>query len=118
MTCDVFMCPSSFGAPLSQVEDHSLFLFLQIRTGEDSLIEQCSFNLGTLLAMKIGSEKDQQDSFVKDLLKVQTRALGEFFFERLKGNTSIAMAKAKLPPSLCQKCFDDELDWFLVSLTV
>lgn len=80
------------------------FLFLQVKSNE-----ACVVNLGSLLSMA----GDDDGTFSGHILRMQSRALTECFFEKLRGNASVDMARSKLPSFLHAKDFDVEKKWFL-----
>lgn len=79
--------------------DESLFLFIKILDEGDT--ESHHLNLGTLLGFwkEMDKEKKSQE-FLEQLLRMQSKSLGKFFFEKLKGNDSVQMAKERLPDFL------------------
>ena len=83
------------------------FLFLQIQSNE-----ACALNLGSLLSMA----GDDDGTFIGHLLRMQSRELTECFFEKLRGNASVDMARSKLPSFLFAKEFDVEQKWFLCAI--
>lgn len=84
--------------------DESLFKFLSLKQEAESK----AFSLATVLAA--GS---MQDYFTRleELIQVQTKALNELFFEKLRGNAAVNMVKQRLPPSLRVKDFDVDTHW-------
>ena len=88
----------------TEVPDHSFFMFLQLKANE-----KCGLNLATLESMVHGHKEE----FKAHLLRMQSKALTELFFEKLKGNASIEMANQKLPPWLKSVDFDSEFQWLL-----
>lgn len=88
----------------TEVPDHSFFMFIQLKANE-----KCGLNLATLESMVHGHKEE----FKAHLLRMQSKALTELFFEKLKGNAAIEMAKQKLPPWLKSADFDSEFQWFL-----
>lgn len=52
------------------------------------------------------------DAFAMQLLRMQSRAVADLFFEKLRGNASVEMAKVRLPAWLRAMDFDDETQWF------
>lgn len=52
-------------------------------------------------------------SITADLVRIQAKAMQECFFEKLRGNASVAFARERLDSSLATIHFDNEMKWFL-----
>lgn len=94
----------------SKVPGESFFNFLSLKKVEDQ-----SFCLDSLFDMY---QDDKPDDFLHHLLRIQVKACNEIFFQNLRGNASIKMAKDKLPLRLCSADFDDAYNWFLALVHV
>ena len=85
--------------------------FLRIQTSDSP--GPSKYHLGTFLSM---IKAEDHFSFMGSLLRMQSKAMGEFFFEKLKGNTSVEWARQKisgLSPVLCTSRFDEWKLWSL-----
>ena len=56
---------------------------------------------------------DDKVDLMNKLIGVQSKAVSELFFEKLRGNASVDMAKSRLPPWLKVDNFDVETAWLL-----
>ena len=87
--------------------------FLRIETVPLDSPGPSKYHLGTFLAM---IKDEDHFTFLGSLLRMQGKAMGEFFFEKLKGNASVEWARqklSKLSPTVCTSRFDEWKLWLL-----
>ena len=110
-TCEVpgkaffhFLAAKQESVTLNQADD-------SLVVDEDNLKPDAAvFNLGTVQFIYGGHDRS---GLFQRLLQIQSKAVNEIFFEKLKGNASVDLASAKLPGELCTGHFDVETDWWL-----
>ena len=91
----------------AQVPTTSFFVFFQI-LGHN--INSDELSLGSVYRMYTGDDKMD---LMSKLIGVQSKAVSELFFEKLRGNASVEMAKSRLPSWLKVDNFDVETAWLL-----
>ena len=92
---------------LRKAPDTTFFEFLRLKPTPG---KSTGMTLGTIRAMYQGEDKM---GMLSKLIEIQSKALSELFFERLRGTGAVEMAQVRLPKDLQSLDFDVSTNWFL-----
>lgn len=92
---------------LSKAPDTTFFEFLRLKPTPG---KSTAMTLDTIRAMYQGEDKM---GMLSKLIEIQTKALSELFFERLRGTGAVELARERLPKDLKSLGFDMSTKWFL-----